>query len=121
MVEGVQGTGLRSPLTEEEGEAPLELLTRGVPIESWAGPESGAGEIEEEFGIKCSTLHTWVKQNKAIALRNGVRDFVYPHEQFADRMPLPGIEDVLSIAQAPRDASWRRTAVPGGNPSRTKL
>lgn len=104
-----QGTGLGERVTLEEGRSHLARYAVAKPLESWAGPVAGAGEIEEKLGIPRSTLSNWQQRGVIIGLLRGERKLAYPLEQFVDARPLEGISDVLKVAPDARSAwLWLR-------------
>lgn len=108
-VEQSRGSGLGEVLSLSEGRARLADYTAAKPIEDWAGPVGGAGDIEAQFGVKRTTLNDWYKQGAVIGLLRGQRKLAYPLEQFIDGRPLQGIADVLGVAPDARSAwLWLR-------------
>lgn len=108
-IERTRGSGLGEVLTLTEGRTRLNAYATPKPIEEWAGPVGGAGDIETQFGVKRSTLNTWYKQGAVIGLLRGQRKLAYPHEQFIDGRPLQGLADVLAVAPDARSAwLWLR-------------
>jgi hypothetical protein len=106
-----QGSGLGSSLTPDEGTARLEAYARARPIESWAGPVLGAGDVEERFGIARSTLNDWRRRGSVIGILRGERKHYFPLEQFVDGRPLQGIAAVSRIVGDHRAAwLWLRQA-----------
>jgi len=112
------GLGARVPL--EDGWARLEQYATPGPIERWAGPVAGAGEIEKRLGVGRSTLNGWVKRGAVVGLLRGERKLAYPLDQFVDNRPLEGLAKVLRLAPDPRGAwLWLRQpndALDGGTP-----
>ncbi len=104
-VEHSQGAGLGQQISVEEGRARLDRFVTARPIESWAGPVAGAGEIEHALGIPRSTLSNWRNRGAAIGLLRGERKLAYPLEQFLDARPIQGLADVIRAARDER-AAW---------------
>ncbi len=108
-VERSRGTGLGERLSLVEGRARLASYVTPRPLESWAGPVAGAGEIEESLGIPRSTLCNWQQRGVVVGLLRGERKLAYPLEQFVDARPLEGIADVVRMAPDARSAwLWLR-------------
>ena len=104
-----RGTGLGERISVEEGRHRLMRYATARPLESWAGPVAGAGEIVEHFGIPRSTLSNWQKRGAIVGLLRGERKLAYPLEQFVDARPLEGIGDIIRVAPDPRSAwLWLR-------------
>lgn len=108
-IERTRGSGIGELLSLEEGRARLDRYATAKPIEEWAGPVGGAGDIEARFGIKRTTLNTWYKQGAVVGLLRGQRKLAYPLEQFIDGRPLEGLGEVLRVAPDARSAwLWMR-------------
>ena len=108
-VEHSRGTGLGERIGVVEGWQRLDRYAKARPLESWAGPVAGAGEIEHALGIPRSTLSSWHKRGSAIGLLRGERKLAYPLEQFVDARPLGGLAEVLKVAPDARSAwLWLR-------------
>lgn len=106
-----KGTGLGERISLDEGRARLERYATATPLEQWAGPVAGAGEIEAQLGIPRSTLSHWQSKSSIVGLLRGERKLAYPLEQFLDARPLEGISDVLAVAPDARAAwLWLRQA-----------
>lgn len=112
-VERKIGSGLGELLTLEEGCARLTRYAEARPLESWAGPVAGPGEIERELGVPRSTLNEWRRRGAVIGLLRGERKHVYPLDQFVDARPTPGVGDVARIAPDGR-AAWLWLRQPHG-------
>lgn len=108
-VEHSRGTGLGERISVTDGRVRLDRYAKVRPLESWAGPTAGAGEIEHALGIPRSTLSSWHKKGSVIGLLRGERKLAYPLEQFVDARPLAGLADVLKVAPDARSAwLWLR-------------
>jgi hypothetical protein len=118
-----RGAGLGERTSLDEGRARLEHYATPGPIERWAGPVVGAGEIETRLGVGRSTLNAWVKRGAVVGLLRGERKLAYPLEQFVDNRPLEGLADVLRLAPDARGAwLWLRqpnAALDGETPLET--
>lgn len=112
-VERSVGSGLGEILTLEEGRARLARYVEACPLESWAGPVAGPGEIERQLGMPRSTLNDWRRRGTVIGLLQGERKHVYPLEQFVDARPIPGVGDVARIVPDGR-AAWLWLRQPHG-------
>jgi len=112
-VERKVGSGLGEILTFDEGRARLARYAEARPLESWAGPVAGPGEIERELGVARSTLNEWRRRGVVIGLLRGERKHLYPLEQFMDARPIPGIGDVAKVAPSER-AAWLWLCQPHG-------
>jgi hypothetical protein len=112
-VEYSRGTGLGERISVVDGRERLDRYATARPLESWAGPTAGAGEIERALGIPRSTLSSWQQKGSVIGLLRGERKLAYPLEQFVDARPLEGLADVLKVAPDARSAwLWLRQPHP---------
>jgi hypothetical protein len=108
-VERHRGTGLGDLLSLEQGRERLAQYIQTRPLESWAGPVAGPGEIEKQLHVARSTLNEWHRRGVVIGLLRGERKHVYPLDQFVDARPMQGIADVAKIAPDERVAwLWLR-------------
>jgi len=112
-VERHSGTGLGKLLSLEEGRDRLARYFQTRPLESWAGPVAGPGEIEKQLHVARSTLNEWHRRGVVIGLLRGERKHVYPLDQFIDARPTQGIGDVAKIAPDER-AAWLWLRQPHG-------
>ena len=109
-----QGTGLGRVLSPEEGRARIAKYATPTKVEDWAGPLAGPTELERDFGVARSTLHTWQKQGAVIGLLVGVRKHAFPTEQFVDGRPVTGLAAIVAAIRDPRAAwLWLREPNPG--------
>ncbi len=112
-VERHRGTGLGDLLSREEGRERLARYVQTRPLESWAGPVAGPGEIEKQLHVARSTLNEWHRRGVVIGLLRGERKHVYPLDQFVDARPMQGVGDVAKIAPNER-AAWLWLRQPHG-------
>jgi hypothetical protein len=109
-----QGGGLGPMLSPEEGRARIAEYATPTKVEDWAGPLAGPTELERDFGVARSTLHTWQKQGAVIGLLVGVRKHAFPTEQFVDGRPVTGLAAIVAAIGDPRAAwLWLREPNPG--------
>jgi hypothetical protein len=109
-----QGAGLGRVLSPEEGRARIAEYATPTKVEDWAGPLAGPTELERDFGVARSTLHTWQKQGAVIGLLVGVRKHAFPTEQFVDGRPVTGLAAIVAAIRDPRAAwLWLREPNPG--------
>jgi hypothetical protein len=112
-VERHRGTGLGDLLSLDVGRRRLAQYVQTRPVESWAGPVAGPGEIEKQLHVARSTLNEWHRRGAVIGLLRGERKHVYPLDQFVDARPLQGVGDVARIAPDER-AAWLWLRQPHG-------
>lgn len=112
-VEPHTGTGLGDILSLEVGHQRLAQYVQTRPLESWAGPVAGPGEIEKQLHVARSTLNEWHRRGAVIGLLRGERKHLYPLEQFVDARPMQGIGEVAKIAPDER-AAWLWLRQPHG-------
>jgi len=109
-----QGAGLGKVLSVEEGRARIAEYATPTKVEDWAGPLAGPTELERDFGVARSTLHTWQKQGVVIGLLVGVRKHAFPTEQFVDGRPVTGLAAIVEAIGDLRTAwLWLREPNPG--------
>jgi hypothetical protein len=109
-----QGAGLGRVLSPEEGRARIADYATPTKVEDWAGPLAGPTELERDFGVARSILHTWQKQGAVIGLLVGVRKHAFPTEQFVDGRPVTGLGEIVEAIGDPRAAwLWLREPNPG--------
>ena len=109
-----QGEGLGKVLSPEEGRARIVKYATSTKVEDWAGPLAGPTDLERDFGMARSTLHTWQKQGAVIGLLVGVRKHAFPTEQFIDGRPVTGLAAIVEAIGDPRAAwLWLREPNPG--------
>lgn len=112
--EASQGAGLGKVLSAEEGRARIAEYATPTKVEDWAGPLAGPTELERDFGVARSTLHTWQKQGVVIGLLVGVRKHAFPTEQFVDGRPVTGLGEIVEAIGDLRAAwLWLREPNPG--------
>jgi hypothetical protein len=112
-VERHTGTGLGDLLSLDVGRERLAQYLQIRPLESWAGPVAGPGQIEKQLHVARSTLNEWHRRGAVIGFLRGERKHVYPLEQFVDARPMQGIGDVAKIAPDER-AAWLWLRQPHG-------
>lgn len=112
-VERHTGSGLGDLLSLDVGRERLAQYVQTRPLESWAGPVAGPGEIEKQLHVARSTLNEWHRRGAVIGLLRGERKHVYPLEQFVDARPTQGIGEVAKIAPDER-AAWLWLRQPHG-------
>lgn len=113
-IERHRGAGLGELLDLDQGRARLAQYVQPRPLESWAGPVAGPGEIEKTMHIARSTLNEWHRRGVIIGLLRGERKHVYPLDQFVDARPMQGIGEVAKIAPDER-AAWLWLRQPHGS------
>lgn len=89
----ITGTGLGQLLTIAEGWARLDAILEvgDQPVETEL---LGAGDMAERLGVARASLDNWRRAHKVLALRKGVRNYVYPVRQFDRLAPLEGLDRV---------------------------
>lgn len=103
-IEHSKGSGFGELINVEEGRRRLAEYATPMRVEEWAGPVAGPVELERDYGIRRSTLHTWQRRGAVIGLLKGERKHVFPLEQFVDGRPIEGIAQVVAVVPSPRSA-----------------
>lgn len=116
----LRGGGLGSVVSAAEGGRRLDAITVDVDSKDWIESDVlGAGALVAWLSISRGTLDNWRKARKVLALRKGLRNFVYPTRQFYGSRPLEGLDLVAEHFAAPEDA-WEWLVAPnrmtGGKP-----
>lgn len=107
------GTGLGQRIDIGEGRKRIDAYARVLPIEEWAGPVLGPGDLETKLRIPRSTLNAWHHRGAVIGLLKGERKHVYPVEQFIDGRPVQGMARLTKIIADER-AAWLWLRQPHG-------
>ncbi|WP_157460882.1 antitoxin Xre/MbcA/ParS-like domain-containing protein [Bradyrhizobium genomosp. I (2014)] len=106
------GKGIGRVLPAAEGTRRLDQITVDDESTDWAESElAGAGEVVERLNVARGTLDNWRKANKVIALRKGLRNYVYPLRQFERRGPMGGLDRVIPMFSSPEEA-WEWLVTP---------
>ena len=108
----LRGSGIGRVVSVAEGGRKLDLITVDNESADWiAGEFVGAVDLVERLKISRGTLDNWRKAKKIIALRKGLRNFVYPLRQFEARRPVPGIDAILPFFSTSEEA-WEWLTIP---------
>jgi hypothetical protein len=109
-----QGAGIGPTVSKAEGRKRLAASATPEMPEAWAGQLAGPTQLERDFGIARSTLHTWQKQGVVIGVQVGIRKYAFPVEQFIDGRPVAGLKPVVEAVGETRTAwRWLREPNPG--------
>lgn len=102
----LKGSGVGTIVSRAEGMERLADISADVDPEEWAKSDLvGAGEMASRLGVTRTSLDNWRKAHKILALRKGVRNYVYPTRQFERRTPIAGIEQVRAEFDSD-DTTW---------------
>lgn len=97
-VRNMPGAGLGNLVSAREGRARLDAITVDDDGSQWSDTEAlGAGEMAAHLGVARTSLDNWRRAHKILALRKGVRNYVYPVRQFDRRAPLDGLDRVRGL------------------------
>lgn len=121
----LQGSGVGPVVSAAEGGRLLDAITVDDDKSDWVESDLvGAGELVTQLKISRGTLDNWRKANKIIALRKGLRNFLYPIRQFERRGPLDGLE-LVSPFFSTAEETWEWLVAPNrmtdGQPPIEKL
>ncbi len=108
----LQGAGVGPVVSAAKGSRLLDAITVDDEAADWA--ESGlvgAGALVERLNIARGTLDNWRKAGKVVALRKGLRNFVYPLRQFDRRRPVDGLDQVAEHFTSAEEA-WEWLVAP---------
>jgi len=120
-----QGSGIGPVVSASQGSRLLDAMTVDDDAADWLESDLvGAGELVERLKISRGTLDNWRNANRIVALRKGLRNFLYPLRQFERRRPLPGLERVIPFFASAEEA-WEWLVAPNrmteGKPPIEKL
>lgn len=108
------GKGIGRVLPAGEGGRRLDKITIDDEAADWAESELvGAGEVVARLNVARATLDNWRKGNKVVALRKGLRNYVYPLRQFDRRAPISGLDRVTPMFPSAEEA-WEWLVTPNG-------
>lgn len=121
----LQGRGIGPVVSAAEGNRRLDAITVDDDRADWVESDLvGAGELVERLEISRGTLDNWRKANKIVALRKGLRNFLYPLRQFERRRPVAGLDLVAPFFASPEE-TWEWLVAPNrmtdGKPPVEKL
>lgn len=116
----LQGSGVGPVVSAAEGSKLLDAITVADDSDDWVDSELlGAGDLVERLSISRGTLDNWRKAHRIVALRKGLRNFVYPLRQFDRRRPVSGL-DVVATFFPSAEELWEWLVAPnrmtGGRP-----
>ncbi|HEY1863848.1 MAG TPA: hypothetical protein VGG77_09205 [Roseiarcus sp.] len=108
----LQGAGIGPIVSASEGSKLLEAVTVDDNSADWVESDLvGAGELVGRLRISRGTLDNWRKAKKIVALRKGLRNFVYPLRQFERRRPVDGLDLVAPFFASPEE-TWEWLVAP---------
>ena len=108
----LQGAGVGPVVSAAQGSRLLDAITVDDEATDWAESELvGAGALVEQLSIARGTLDNWRKVGKVVALRKGLRNFVYPLRQFDRRRPVDGLDQVAEHFTSPEE-TWEWLVAP---------
>ncbi|WP_174503331.1 hypothetical protein [Acidiphilium sp. C61] len=108
----LRGAGVGPLVSMAKGRRLLDAITVDDEAADWVESELvGAGVVVKRLAIARGTLDNWRKAGKVVALRKGVRNFVYPLRQFDRRRPVDGLDLVAEHFTSAEEA-WEWLVVP---------
>lgn len=108
----LQGAGIGPVVSAAEGSRLLDAITVDDKSADWVESQFvGAGALIQRLSIARGTLDNWRKVGKVIALRKGLRNFVYPVRQFDRRRPVGGLDQVAKHFTSPEE-TWEWLVAP---------
>lgn len=120
-----QGGGAGPVVSASEGARLLDQITVEVETADWVESDLvGAGELVDKLNISRGTIDNWRKSSKIVALRKGLRNYLYPLRQFEHRRPVAGLDEVAPFFASPEE-TWEWLVAPNrmtdGKPPIEKL
>jgi hypothetical protein len=121
----LQGSGIGPVVSAAEGARLLDQITVDDASADWIESDLvGAGELVERLNVSRGTIDNWRKSNKIVALRKGLRNYLYPLRQFERRRPVEGLDEVAPFFASPEE-TWEWLVAPNrmtdGKPPIEKL
>jgi len=121
----LRGSGIGPIVSAAEGGRLLDAIMVDEDAADWVESDLvGAGELVTRLDIARGTLDNWRKANKIIALRKGLRNFLYPLRQFERRRPVQGLDVIAPLFTSPEE-TWEWLVAPNrmteGKPPIDKL
>jgi hypothetical protein len=108
----LQGAGVGPVVSAAEGGRLLDAITIDDEAADWVESELvGAGALVQRLSIARGTLDNWREAGKVVALRKGLRNFVYPVRQFDRRRPVDGLDRVAEHFTSPEE-TWEWLVAP---------
>ena len=108
----LRGGGIGSTVSAIEGGRRLDAITVDDESADWVESDLvGAGALVERLKISRGTLDNWRRAGKIVALRKGLRNFVYPLRQFERRRPVDGLDRVAPFFPSGEEA-WEWLVAP---------
>ncbi len=108
----LQGAGVGPVVSAAKGSRLLDAIAVDDEATDWAESEFvGAGVLVEQLNIARGTLDNWRKAGKVVALRKGLRNFVYPPRQFDRRRPVDSLDQVAEHFTSAEEA-WEWLVAP---------
>jgi hypothetical protein len=108
----LQGAGVGAVVSAASGSRLLDAITVDDEATDWVESELvGAGALVKRLSIARGTLDNWRKAGKVVALRKGLRNFVYPLRQFDRRGPVGGLDQVAKQFTSPEE-TWEWLVAP---------
>lgn len=108
----LQGAGVGPVVSAAGGSRLLDAITIDDEAADWTESELvGAGALVQRLRIARGTLDNWRKAGKVVALRKGLRNFVYPVRQFDRHRPVDGLDQVAEHFTSPEE-TWEWLVAP---------
>ena len=106
------GAGVGEVTSVAAGRTALDAITVDDDDTDWAQSDLlGAVDAAGLLGVARSTLDNWRKEGRVLAFAKGVRNFVYPVEQFEGSKPVDGLR-VVRARFASDESAWEWLVTP---------
>ena len=106
------GAGVGEVTSAEAGRTALDAITVHDDTTDWARSDLlGAVDAAGLLGVARSTLDNWRKEGRVLAFAKGVRNFVYPVEQFEASKPVDGLREIR-VRFASDESAWEWLVTP---------
>ena len=100
------GAGVGEVTSADAGRTALDAITMDDDTTDWVRSDLlGAVDAAGLLRVARSTLDNWRKEGRVLAFAKGVRNFVYPVEQFEGSKPVDGLREVRARF-ASNESAW---------------
>ena len=104
-VRALSGSGLGQVISAAQGKARIDAIAVEDDRDDQASEMLGAGEIAFRLGVARTSLDNWRRAHKVLALRKGVRNYIFPLRQFERHAPVEGL-DLVRMHFGSDEVAW---------------
>lgn len=118
-VRTLSGSGLGRVISAAQGKAQIDAISVEDDRDDQASEMLGAGEIASRLGVARTSLDNWRRAHKVLALRKGVRNYIFPLRQFERHAPVEGL-DLVRMHFASDEVAWDWLITPNAHTDDTE-